>query len=200
MFNHIMIGTNDIEKSKAFYEKVLKVIGVQGAVDNTLDSGIKRAFFIHDGNVLALSQPIDGEAATRANGMTIGFKCNCPNRSRNCTTRRSRRAAPASKTCRACAKARWGRCTVLFPRSRWPQDLRPASGKLSTLGDRRHVPPSPGTIRCLSGQFEYRKLARALAPSRAIGRSLAKYQSRSIRAAFSRARSRKSAMVTWWIF
>ena len=61
MFNHIMIGTNDIEKSKAFYEKVLKVIGVQGAVDNTLDSGIKRAFFIHDGNVLALSQPIDDD-------------------------------------------------------------------------------------------------------------------------------------------
>lgn len=78
MFNHIMIGTNDIEKSKAFYEKVLKVIGVQGAVDNTLDSGIKRAFFIHDGNVLALSQPIDGEAATCANGMTIGFKCDSP--------------------------------------------------------------------------------------------------------------------------
>ena len=25
MFNHIMIGTNDIEKSKAFYEKVLAV-------------------------------------------------------------------------------------------------------------------------------------------------------------------------------
>ena len=59
MFNHIMIGTNDIEKSKAFYEKVLKVIGVEGAMDNTLDSGIKRVFFMHGGNVLALSQPID---------------------------------------------------------------------------------------------------------------------------------------------
>ena len=69
MFNHIMIGTNDIEKSKAFYEKVLKVIGVEGAMDNTLDSGIKRVFFMHGGNVLALSQPIDGEPATCANGM-----------------------------------------------------------------------------------------------------------------------------------
>ena len=79
MFNHIMIGTNDIEKSKAFYEKVLKVIGVEGAMDNTLDSGIKRVFFMHGGNVLALSQPIDGEPATCANGMTIGFKCNSLN-------------------------------------------------------------------------------------------------------------------------
>ena len=78
MFNHIMIGTNDIDKSKAFYEKVLKVIGVEGAMDNTLDSGIKRVFFMHDGDVLALSQPIDGEVATCANGMTIGFKCDSP--------------------------------------------------------------------------------------------------------------------------
>ena len=78
MFNHVMIGTNDIEKSKAFYEKVLKVIGVQGAVDNTDTKGNQRAFFIHDGNVLALTQPIDGKEATCANGMTIGFKCSSP--------------------------------------------------------------------------------------------------------------------------
>ena len=78
MFNHIMIGTNDIEKSKAFYEKVLKVVGVEGAMDNTLESGTKRVFFIHDGDILALTQPIDGEPATCANGMTIGFKCTSP--------------------------------------------------------------------------------------------------------------------------
>ena len=78
MFNHIMIGTNDIERSKAFYEKVLKVLGVEGSMDNTTDSGTKRVFFNNDGDVLALSQPIDGEPATCANGMTIGFKCNSP--------------------------------------------------------------------------------------------------------------------------
>ncbi|MDG5746641.1 VOC family protein [Qipengyuania sp. XHP0207] len=78
MFNHIMIGTNDIEKSKAFYEKVLGVLGAQGAMENTTDSGTKRVFFMHDGNVFALSQPIDGEPATCANGMTIGFRCNSP--------------------------------------------------------------------------------------------------------------------------
>ena len=75
MFNHIMIGTNDIEKSKAFYEKVLGVLGVQGAMDNDAATGHKRVFFMHNGNVLALSQPINDEAATCANGMTIGFKC-----------------------------------------------------------------------------------------------------------------------------
>ena len=75
MFNHIMIGTNDIEKSKAFYYKVLGVLGVPGAMENVTDTGRKRVFFLHEGNVLALSQPINGEAATCANGMTIGFKC-----------------------------------------------------------------------------------------------------------------------------
>ena len=77
MFNHIMIGTNDIDKAKAFYEKVLKVVGVESAMDNT-QHGIRRTFFIHNGNVLALTQPLDGEAATCANGMTIGFKCDSP--------------------------------------------------------------------------------------------------------------------------
>ena len=76
MFNHIMIGTNDIEKSKAFYEKVLAVLGVETTFENSADSGHKRVFFSHDGDILALSEPINDEIATCANGMTIGFKCN----------------------------------------------------------------------------------------------------------------------------
>ena len=64
MFNHIMIGTNDIAKSKAFYEKVLAVLGGRNAIDNTSASGHQRAIFIHDGNTFMLTQPIDGEAAT----------------------------------------------------------------------------------------------------------------------------------------
>ena len=75
MFNHIMIGVNDIERSKAFYEKVLGVLGVEGSMDNTADTGHKRVFFMHEGNVLALSEPINDEPATCANGATIGFKC-----------------------------------------------------------------------------------------------------------------------------
>ena len=71
MFNHIMIGTNDIEKSKAFYEKVLAVLGGRGAIDNTSASGHQRAIFIHDGNTFMLTQPIDGEAATCANGKEL---------------------------------------------------------------------------------------------------------------------------------
>lgn len=78
MFNHVMIGTNDIERAKAFYEKVLGVLGAKGAMDNTAASGHKRVFFRHEGNVFALSEPIDDQVATCANGMTIGFKCASP--------------------------------------------------------------------------------------------------------------------------
>lgn len=78
MFNHIMIGTNDIEKSKAFYGRVLAVIGCERSMDNATADGTQRVFFLHDGNTLALSQPIDGQPATCANGMTIGFKCDSP--------------------------------------------------------------------------------------------------------------------------
>ena len=49
MFNHIMIGTNDIDKAKAFYEKVLKVVGCEMAIDNTDAKGNKRVFFMHNG-------------------------------------------------------------------------------------------------------------------------------------------------------
>ena len=78
MFSHIMIGTNDMEKSKAFYEKVLGVLGAGEPMMNESKTGHMRAFFMHDGGILALSEPIDGEAATCANGTTIGFRCNSP--------------------------------------------------------------------------------------------------------------------------
>jgi catechol 2,3-dioxygenase-like lactoylglutathione lyase family enzyme len=75
MFNHIMIGCNDIEKSKDFYAKVLGVLGCPPPMRNETDSGVVRYFFIHDGDVFALTQPINGEPAECANGMTIGFRC-----------------------------------------------------------------------------------------------------------------------------
>jgi len=78
MFSHIMIGTNDMDKSKAFYEKVLGVLGAGEPMMNASKSGHMRAFFIHDGSILALSDPIDDQPATCANGMTIGLRCNSP--------------------------------------------------------------------------------------------------------------------------
>jgi catechol 2,3-dioxygenase-like lactoylglutathione lyase family enzyme len=76
MFNHIMVGTNDIEKSKAFYDAVLAVFGAGEPFRNVAPSGHVRLFYRHDGSSFCVSQPINGEQATAANGGTIGFKCN----------------------------------------------------------------------------------------------------------------------------
>jgi catechol 2,3-dioxygenase-like lactoylglutathione lyase family enzyme len=79
MFSHVIVGANDIEKSKSFYEKVLGVLGFEGkGVENTASSGHKRVFFQHKGNAFGISEPIDNEPATHGNGTTLGFKCDSP--------------------------------------------------------------------------------------------------------------------------
>ena len=78
MFNHVMVGSNDIERSQRFYDAVLGVLGAGAAVRNTSASGHVRLFWRHAGNTFSVSQPIDGQPATPANGGTIGFKCDSP--------------------------------------------------------------------------------------------------------------------------
>ncbi len=69
MFSHIMIGANDIEQSKKFYDAILGTLGYKAGVID--DKG--RCFYFTDTGVFALSKPIDGEPATHGNGTTIGF-------------------------------------------------------------------------------------------------------------------------------
>ena len=78
MFNHIMIGSNDIERSKRFYDAVLGVLGAGEPIRNEAGSGHIRLFYRHDGSTLAITQPINNEPACGANGGTIGFKCDSP--------------------------------------------------------------------------------------------------------------------------
>jgi catechol 2,3-dioxygenase-like lactoylglutathione lyase family enzyme len=78
MFSHVMVGTNDIERSKRFYDAVLGVLGVGEPLRNLAKTGHARLFYRHDGATFCVSEPINGEAATFANGGTIGFKCSSP--------------------------------------------------------------------------------------------------------------------------
>jgi catechol 2,3-dioxygenase-like lactoylglutathione lyase family enzyme len=78
MFNHVMIGSNDIERSKRFYDAVLGTLGAGEPLRNKANSGHTRLFYRHDGSTFCISEPIDGEAASAANGGTIGFKCGSP--------------------------------------------------------------------------------------------------------------------------
>jgi catechol 2,3-dioxygenase-like lactoylglutathione lyase family enzyme len=70
MFSHVMIGTNDLDRSKAFYDAVLGALGVRpGAVDR------HRIFWRTPAGVFSVTLPIDGQPATLGNGGTIGFAC-----------------------------------------------------------------------------------------------------------------------------
>jgi catechol 2,3-dioxygenase-like lactoylglutathione lyase family enzyme len=78
MLNHVMLGANDIERSKTFYNAVLGVLGAGEPFRNVAASGHVRYFYRHDGSTFCISQPINNEPATAANGATIGFKCSSP--------------------------------------------------------------------------------------------------------------------------
>ena len=68
-----MIGTNDLEKAKSFYDALLGTLGVSpGHVDR------HRIFYRTRTGTFSVSLPIDGKAATPANGGTIGFTADSP--------------------------------------------------------------------------------------------------------------------------
>ncbi len=78
MFSHVMVGTNDIERAKRFYDAVLGVLGAGEAMRNQNDTGQVRLFYRHNGGTFGVTEPINGEPATAANGGTIGFACSSP--------------------------------------------------------------------------------------------------------------------------
>ena len=78
MLNHVMIGSNDIEKTKNFYSAVLGVLGAGEPMEHVNETGQTRLFYIHDGSTFSISEPINGEPVSIANGSTIGFVCDSP--------------------------------------------------------------------------------------------------------------------------
>lgn len=68
MFSHLMIGANDLEKSKTFYDAVLGALGIRPGRDAQ-----GRVLYAHNNGLLLITKPINGEPACHANGGTIGF-------------------------------------------------------------------------------------------------------------------------------
>ena len=69
MFSHVMLGANDTEASKTFYDATLGALGARpGRVD---DKG--RVMWMHNGGIFMLTKPLNGEPACHANGGTVGF-------------------------------------------------------------------------------------------------------------------------------
>ncbi|MFQ3236051.1 MAG: catechol 2,3-dioxygenase-like lactoylglutathione lyase family enzyme [Paraglaciecola sp.] len=69
-----MVGANDVQQSKVFYDAILGALGYKpGVID---EKG--RCFYFDKTGVFALTQPIDGQPACPGNGSTIGFKADSP--------------------------------------------------------------------------------------------------------------------------
>ena len=69
MFTHIMVGANDIEASRKFYDAALSALGTPPGFIGL--SG--RLTYATPTGILAVTIPLNGEPATFANGATIGF-------------------------------------------------------------------------------------------------------------------------------
>jgi catechol 2,3-dioxygenase-like lactoylglutathione lyase family enzyme len=74
MFSHVMVGSNDIARSKKFYDALFGAIG--GKPGRQDEKG--RLIYSHDGGLFLVTKPIDGKPATHANGGTIGFTTASP--------------------------------------------------------------------------------------------------------------------------
>ena len=73
MFSHVMVGVNDLEASKTFYDALLGTLGIAPGVKNQ-----SRYFYRSATGAFGITTPIDGEPACRGNGSTIGFAVQSP--------------------------------------------------------------------------------------------------------------------------
>ncbi len=73
MFSHIMVGADDLEASKQFYDATLGALGVSAPMAEG-----NRYFYMTPGGTFGISIPINGEPACGANGGTIGFAVDSP--------------------------------------------------------------------------------------------------------------------------
>ena len=74
MFSHVMVGANDIQQAKIFYDAVLGALGHDpGVID---DKG--RCFYRTKTGIFSISKPINGEPASHGNGSTVGFAAASP--------------------------------------------------------------------------------------------------------------------------
>ena len=74
MYSHNMVGSNDLARSKTFYDATFKALGGKEAIVD--DKG--RLIYMHNGGLFLVTAPIDGQPATAGNGCTIGFAVTGP--------------------------------------------------------------------------------------------------------------------------
>ncbi|MBK6294714.1 MAG: VOC family protein [Rhodoferax sp.] len=77
MFSHVILGVNDIEASKKFYDALLGTLGIKPGIYN--HNGVCTRYFYRSAGVsFGITTPLNGEPATHGNGSTIGFNMQTP--------------------------------------------------------------------------------------------------------------------------
>ena len=74
MFSHQTLGSNDIARSKLFYDALFTAMGgSEGQIDPK-----GRLIYSHNGGRLLLTRPVNGEPAGHGNGSTMGLLMDSP--------------------------------------------------------------------------------------------------------------------------
>jgi len=77
MFSHVMVGVNDLDASKKFYDALLGTLGIKPGIAN--HSGVVNRYFYRSATgSFGITAPLNGEPACHANGGTIGFNMASP--------------------------------------------------------------------------------------------------------------------------
>lgn len=74
MFTHIVVGSNDIARSKKFYDAIFAAMDIPPSEIH--ENG--RLVYAKHGVRFVVTKPINGKPATGANGGTIGFAAETP--------------------------------------------------------------------------------------------------------------------------
>ncbi|MFC6377363.1 VOC family protein [Tatumella terrea] len=72
MFSHVVVGSDDLQLSKKFYDAIFRFTGIDDAGIDALN----RPFYRKGDQRFIITLPINGQPATCANGGTIGFLLN----------------------------------------------------------------------------------------------------------------------------
>lgn len=73
MIHHLSLGTSDLKRAKAFYDPVMKVLGLRllSRDDKSLDYGTGMVQF-------SIETPVDGKPASPGNGVHVAFTAEGP--------------------------------------------------------------------------------------------------------------------------
>ncbi|GAB4136660.1 MAG: VOC family protein [Sphingomonadales bacterium] len=75
MLSYVMLGTNDLEKAKAFYDALLPLVGGKRVFETfngqAYGAGGGQAMFM-------ITKPFDGQAATIGNGSMVALRADSP--------------------------------------------------------------------------------------------------------------------------